>query len=42
MNKQASGLGVNRRGQALVDAVYRALGYRQPDGGGIWFTGREG
>jgi CubicO group peptidase (beta-lactamase class C family) len=41
MNKQAGGLGVNRRGQALVDAVYRALGYRQPDGGGIWFTNRE-
>jgi CubicO group peptidase (beta-lactamase class C family) len=41
MNKQASGLGVNRRGQALVDAVYRALDYRQPDGGGIWFASRE-
>jgi CubicO group peptidase (beta-lactamase class C family) len=41
MNKQGGGLGVNRRGQALVDAVYRTLGYRQPDGGGIWFTSRE-
>jgi len=41
MNKQAGGLGVNRRGQALVDAVYRAVGYRQPDGGGIWFMSRE-
>jgi CubicO group peptidase (beta-lactamase class C family) len=42
MNKQGAGLGINRRGQALVDAVYRTLGYRQPDGGGIWFTSREG
>ena len=38
MNKQGGGLGMNARGQALVDAVYRALGYRQPDGGGIWFS----
>jgi hypothetical protein len=37
MNKQASGIGMNRRGQALVDEVYRALGYRRPDGGGIWY-----
>jgi CubicO group peptidase (beta-lactamase class C family) len=41
MNKQGAGLGINRRGQALVDAVYRTLGYRQPDGGGIWFASRE-
>jgi CubicO group peptidase (beta-lactamase class C family) len=38
MNKQGGGLGMNFRGQALVDAVYRALGYRQPSGGGIWFA----
>jgi CubicO group peptidase (beta-lactamase class C family) len=38
MSKQGGGLGMNARGQALVDAVYRALGYRQPDGGGIWFA----
>ena len=37
MNKQGGGLGMNDRGQALADAVYRALGYRQPDGGGLWF-----
>ena len=37
MNKQGGGLGMNDRGQALVDAVYRALGYRQPAGGGLWF-----
>jgi CubicO group peptidase (beta-lactamase class C family) len=36
MNRQGSGLGVNERGQALVDAVYRALGYRRA-GGGIWY-----
>ena len=37
MNKQGGGLGMNDRGQALADAVYRALGHRQPDGGGLWF-----
>jgi len=29
MNHQGSGLGVNERGQSLVDATYRALGYRR-------------
>jgi CubicO group peptidase (beta-lactamase class C family) len=33
MNKQGSGLGVNERGQSLVTAVYRALGYRPVPGG---------
>src|SRR5579883_1178931 len=28
MNKQGRGVGLNERGQNLVDAVYRALGYR--------------
>ncbi len=28
MNKQGRGVGLNERGQGLVDAVYRALGYR--------------
>ncbi|MBN6056238.1 beta-lactamase family protein, partial [Nonomuraea sp. RK-328] len=37
MNKQGSGLGVNPRGQALVDAAYRSLGYRQAYGG-IWYA----
>jgi hypothetical protein len=37
MNKQGGGLGMNVRGQALADAVYRALGYRQPADGGLWF-----
>ena len=38
MNKQGGGLGMNFRGQTLVDAVYRILGYRQADRGGIWFA----
>jgi CubicO group peptidase (beta-lactamase class C family) len=37
MNRQGPGLGVNARGQSLVDALYRALGYRQT-GGGTWFA----
>jgi CubicO group peptidase (beta-lactamase class C family) len=37
MNRQGTGLGVNERGQALVDAVYRALGYRQAYGG-TWYA----
>jgi CubicO group peptidase (beta-lactamase class C family) len=38
MNRMGSGLGLNDRGQSLVDAAYRALGYRQPAGGGSWFA----
>jgi len=37
MNRQGSGLGINDRGQSLVDAAYRALGYRQVTGGGNWY-----
>lgn len=37
MNKQGIGLGVNERGQSLVDATYRALGYRRIPGG-IWYA----
>jgi len=37
MNRQGGGLGMNDRGQALADAVYRALGYRQPERGGLWY-----
>ncbi|SEG53331.1 CubicO group peptidase, beta-lactamase class C family [Nonomuraea solani] len=37
MNKQGAGLGVNPRGQALVDATYRALGYQQVYGG-MWYA----
>jgi CubicO group peptidase (beta-lactamase class C family) len=37
MSRMGPGLGLNDRGQSLIDAAYRALGYRQPTGGGIWF-----
>jgi CubicO group peptidase (beta-lactamase class C family) len=33
MNKQGRGVGLNERGQSLVDAVYQALGYRSNRGG---------
>ena len=35
MNKLGPGLLMNGRGQALVDAAYRSLGYRNKDGG-VW------
>jgi CubicO group peptidase (beta-lactamase class C family) len=37
MNKQGVGLALNERGQSLIDAVYRALGYGRVDDG-IWFA----
>lgn len=37
MNKMGSGIMLNDRGQALVDATYRALGYRSNEGG-VWTT----
>jgi CubicO group peptidase (beta-lactamase class C family) len=37
MNRQGTGLGVNERGQSLVDAVYRALGYRRIGADGPWY-----
>ena len=39
MNRQgssSSGLGVNVRGQSLVDAVYGTLGHRRVDDSGPW------
>jgi CubicO group peptidase (beta-lactamase class C family) len=33
MNRMGSGLGLNDRGQSLVDAAYRAVGYRQARSG---------
>jgi CubicO group peptidase (beta-lactamase class C family) len=33
MTKQGPGLGVNQRGQSLIDAAYRALGYHPAPGG---------
>ena len=38
MNRQGTGLGVNERGQSLVDAVYRALGYRRIGTDGPWYA----
>jgi CubicO group peptidase (beta-lactamase class C family) len=38
MNKQGGGTGLEARGQALVDAVYRTLGYRRAPSGGMWFA----
>ena len=38
MNRQGSGLGVNARGQSLVDAVYRSLGYHRTAGEGVWLA----
>jgi CubicO group peptidase (beta-lactamase class C family) len=38
MNRQGTGLGVNERGQSLVDAVYEALGYHRLDPGGSWYA----
>ena len=35
MNRMGPGILLNDRGQALVDAAYRALGYRNKDGG-VW------
>ncbi|HEV7979907.1 hypothetical protein [Amycolatopsis sp.] len=37
MNRMGLGLGVNSRGQVLVDAVYRGMAYR-PTGGGTWYA----
>ena len=37
MNRQGTGLGINERGQSLVDAVYATLGYRQANGG-TWYA----
>lgn len=36
MNRQGPGLALNARGQSLVDALYRALGYRQSHD--TWFA----
>ena len=35
MNRQGAGMLLNERGQSLVDAVYRSLGYRT-DAPGVW------
>jgi hypothetical protein len=37
MSRQDIGLGVNERGQFLIDAVDAAIGYRRVDNGGLWY-----
>jgi CubicO group peptidase (beta-lactamase class C family) len=36
MNRQGMTVGIDARGQSLVDATYRALGYDPPNRGGTW------
>jgi CubicO group peptidase (beta-lactamase class C family) len=38
MNRQGPKLAVDERAQSLVDAVYRALGYRRIGDGGPWYA----
>jgi CubicO group peptidase (beta-lactamase class C family) len=38
MTRQGMGLALNERGQSLVDAVYRALGYDRVGSSGVWFA----
>jgi CubicO group peptidase (beta-lactamase class C family) len=38
MNRMGGGVGMEDRGQALVDAVYRVLGYRRGRRGGMWYV----
>jgi CubicO group peptidase (beta-lactamase class C family) len=37
MNRQGLSVGLDARGQSLVDAVYGALGFRRPARGGSWY-----
>lgn len=39
MNRQGLSVGLDERGQSLVDAVYSTLDYRRPGRGGSWFPG---
>ena len=38
MNKMGPGIGLNERGQSLVDAVYLSLGYTSK-ASGVWMKG---
>jgi CubicO group peptidase (beta-lactamase class C family) len=42
MNRQGLALGLDARGQALVDATYAALGYNRPARGGSWYGNHRG
>jgi CubicO group peptidase (beta-lactamase class C family) len=37
MNRQGLAVGLDARGQSLVDATYEAVGYRRPSRGGSWY-----
>ncbi len=37
MNRQGMSVGLDARGQSLVDAAYTVLGYRRPERGGSWY-----
>jgi hypothetical protein len=37
MNRQGLAVGLDARGQSLVDAAYETLGYRRPTRGGSWY-----
>jgi CubicO group peptidase (beta-lactamase class C family) len=37
MNRQGMSTGLDTRGQSLVDAMYRTLGYNRPVRGGSWY-----
>jgi CubicO group peptidase (beta-lactamase class C family) len=37
MNRQGMAVGLDERGQSLIDATYTALGYRRSPRGGSWF-----
>lgn len=38
MNRMGCGIALNARGQGLIDAAYASLGYRQAEGGGVWYA----
>ena len=38
MNRQALSIGLDARGQSLVDATYASLGYRRSPRGGSWYS----
>jgi CubicO group peptidase (beta-lactamase class C family) len=38
MNRQAMSVGLDARGQSLIDATYRTLGYHSPARGGSWYS----
>lgn len=40
MNRMGAGIGLNRRGQSLVDAAYRSIGYRQSKADGTWMASK--